>query len=583
MRPDQQCAPAAANPKAPSLSSPLTLPCGQELPNRLMKAALSEGLGDTSGLPDERLENLYRRWSDGSFGLIVTGNVMVHRGHLGEPGNVVLEADSALDGFRRWAKVTQDGGSPIWMQLNHPGRQANPIATAGPTVAPSAVAVGIPGMPAPRALTDGEISGIVDRFAASAARAEEAGFDGVQIHGAHGYLVSQFLSPLANIRTDRWGGDIEGRSRFLLEIVRRVRGAVGPGFGVGIKLNSADFQRGGFTEEESRAVIEMLADEAIDLIEISGGSYESPAMMGRPGVSASTRAREGYFLEYAETVRSLARAVPLAVTGGFRTRAGMQGALDSGACDVIGIGRPTAIAPTAGPALLKGTRQSLPQRSLRLPVPRRLASNSSVRSLEGALDLQWHTDQLHRMGAAKEPDVDRPLWRTAITTVQRNGIDGVRHKRGAASAKSSHSTTSAAVRKFRFERAVGRYVANPVVGFAQRLGIRTTFATELETTGRKSGELRTVPVAAAFDATGAWVISQHGTRSGWAYNIAAQPTVRIRQGENWRTGTAVFVTDDDPRLRARTFAAHPLFAPLVAAGFAALASDPVSVRITFTD
>ncbi|ORM34103.1 nitroreductase family deazaflavin-dependent oxidoreductase [Williamsia sp. 1135] len=565
-------------PKTVSLSTPLNLPCGQILPNRVMKSALSEGLGTAHHGPDVRLERLYARWAAGDYGLIVTGNVMVDRRYLGEPGNVVLENDSELDAFQRWAKTAQDGGSPIWMQLNHPGRQANPITTDGPTVAPSAVKLDIPGIPTPRELTDTEIRDIIERFAISAGIAEVAGFDGVQIHGAHGYLISQFLSPLANKRSDRWGGSTANRARFVLEIIRRVREAVGPGFAVGIKLNSADFQRGGFSEEESRTVVEMIAAERIDLIEISGGSYESPAMMGRPAVSARTRAREAYFLDYAETIREVAADVPLAVTGGFRTHTGMAEAIASGACDVVGLGRPTALAPNAAQGVLADTSATLPTTHRSVPLPRRLTGTAQVKALNGALDLQWHTDQLHTMGAGGDPDPHRPLWRTALTTVRRNGIDAFRSQRGHIGVSDKK-----AVRKFRIERAVGRYIANPMVGALTRAGITTSFATELETIGRRTGQRRSVPVSAAFDETGAWVISQHGNRSGWANNINANRTVRIKQGRQWRSGTAEFVHDDDVATRVRTFAPNPVFASLTAASFRALQSDPVSVRITFTD
>lgn len=565
-------------PETLSLSTPLNLPCGQTIPNRIMKSALSEGLGTRDHGPDERLERLYARWASGDYGLVVTGNVMVDRRYLGEPGNVVLENDRDLDAFQRWAKTAQDGGSPIWMQLNHPGRQANPITTDGPTVAPSAIRLDIPGIPTPRELTDTEIRDIIERFAISAGIAEVAGFDGIQIHGAHGYLISQFLSPLSNKRSDSWGGSTENRARFVLEIIRRIREAVAPGFAVGIKLNSADFQRGGFSEEESRTVVEMIAAERIDLIEISGGSYESPAMMGRPAVSARTRAREAYFLDYAETIREVAADVPLAVTGGFRTHTGMADAIATGACDIVGLGRPTALAPNAAQGVLSDASTTLPTTHVSVPLPRRLARTSQVKALNGALDLQWHTDQLHTMGAGGDPDPRRPLWRTAITTIRRNGVDAMRSQRGQLDA-AQHRT----IRKFRIERAVGRYVANPLVSALTRVGVTTSLATELETIGRRTGQRRIVPVSAAFDDTGAWVISQHGTRSGWAINVGADPTVRIRQGRRWRSGTAQFVPDDKVADRVRTFAPNPLFASLTAASFRALQSDPISVRITFTD
>lgn len=414
------------------LSDPITLRCGQVLPNRLMKSALSEGLADRAHAPDQRLERLYARWGGGGYGLIVTGNVMVDRDHLGEPGNVVIEDERDLDGLRRWAKTAQDGGSPIWMQINHPGRQSNPLATRNRPVAPSAVALGIPGMATPRALTEAEIEDILDRFAATAKVAETAGFDGVQVHAAHGYLVSQFLSPLSNKREDAWGGDPVRRRRFLIEVVRRIRAQVSPGFAVAVKLNSADFQRGGFTEDESRQVVEHLAAEAVDLVEVSGGSYESPAMMGKGKTqSASTLAREAYFLEYAQSVRQAAGDLPLAVTGGFRTRAAMAEAVASGACDIVGIGRPACTTPEAAAALLASPDARLDSHrvavgGLRAPLSR----FANLKAVDGALDLQWHTDQLHRLGAGKDPDPHRPWWKTAATMLNRNGVDAFRSKRG---------------------------------------------------------------------------------------------------------------------------------------------------------
>ncbi|MFW0788346.1 nitroreductase family deazaflavin-dependent oxidoreductase [Gordonia sp. CPCC 205333] len=562
-----------------ALNDQLTLACGQVLPNRLMKAALSEGLGTPENAPDVRIERLYERWGQGGFGLIVTGNVMVDRRHLGEPGNVAVEDDRHLDELTRWAKTAQDGGGRIWAQLNHPGRQANPLVTRERPVAPSAIGLAVPGLPQPRELADHEIDEIIERFAQAAIVTEAAGFDGVQIHGAHGYLVSQFLSPLANTRTDRWGGDLDGRMRFVTEVVRRIRAAVRPSFAVGIKLNSADFQRGGFTEDESRQVIERLSVEGIDLFEISGGSYESPAMMGRSDErSASTKAREAYFLDYARSARQAASDIPLAVTGGFRSRVAMVDALAAGDCDVIGLGRPAAVDPETAGRIISGTPR-ISAGDVRLGGSSALATRvPQVKMLDGLLDLQWHTDQLHRMGAGADPDPQRKAWRTGVTILKRNGLDAFRSGRG------SYATApnAKAVRKFRFERIVGRYVANPTVKGLAKLGIRTDLATELETTGRKSGLARVVPVAASFDGTGAWVISQHGPRSGWAINIAADPRVRIRRGDTWYDGTAKFVPEDDVVARARTFGTNRVFSALTASTFRALQSDPVSVRITFT-
>ena len=342
---------------------PLHLPCGQVLPNRLMKAAMSEALADPAHSPDTRLERLYRTWSEGGYGLLVTGNVMMDRTQLGEPGNVVIEDDRDLDALTRWSKSAHDAGVPIWVQLNHPGRQSNPLALGHIPVAPSAVPMSLPGSPTPRELTPSEIENIIERFATAATVCETAGFDGVQVHGAHGYLVTQFLSPLTNLRTDEWGGDPQRRMRFLLEIVRRIRARVSPGFAVSVKLNSADFQRGGFSEDESRGVIAALAGEGLDLIEISGGNYESPAMSG--SAAASTRDREAYFLDYARTVRQLAGDVPLAVTGGFRSRTAIEDALRAGDCDVVGLARPTVTTPDAAAALLSDRIAVLQTRELR--------------------------------------------------------------------------------------------------------------------------------------------------------------------------------------------------------------------------
>nr|WP_082876263.1 nitroreductase family deazaflavin-dependent oxidoreductase [Nocardia pseudobrasiliensis] len=538
-----------------------------------MKSALSEGLGDAGLGPDERLERLFGRWGTGGFGLIVTGNVMIDRTQLGEPGNVAIEDERHLEELTRWAKAGKDGGTPVWVQLNHPGRQSNPIASRRRPVAPSAIALGIPGMPTPRALTEAEILDIIARFATAARVVETAGFDGVQIHGAHGYLVSQFLSPLANRRTDDWGGDPQRRSRFVIEVARAIRGAVSPGFAVGIKLNSADFQRGGFTEDESRAVIEQLAAERLDLIEISGGSYESPAMMGR---SSSTRSREAYFLEYAETVRTLAADVPLAVTGGFRTRSVMAEAVESGSCDVVGVGRPSAVITDAAGDLLAERTDALRPPAISLGLRGRLAQVRTVKAFDGALDLQWHTDQLHRLGAGLDPDPARSPWRTAVTMVRRNGLDAFRPKR-------AQTRPDRNARKFAIERAVGRYMVNPAFRALDRAGVRSAFATELETIGRKSGQPRRVPVSVLYDELGAWIICQHGLRSGWGNNVRANPEIRLRQGDRWRTGRAELRPDDDVVARARAFAPHPRLAPLTAAGFAALQTTPISVRVTFTD
>ncbi|MDX6740720.1 NADH:flavin oxidoreductase/NADH oxidase family protein [Actinocorallia sp. A-T 12471] len=409
-----------------SLDSPLTLRSGLTLPNRLLKSALSEGLAAPDGSPGTRLETLYRRWGGGGYGLTVTGNVMVDGRQRGEPGNVVVEDERHLSALSRLAEGYHEKGGPIWVQLNHPGRQANQRVSRNRPVAPSAIAARVPGAAKPVALTDAEIREIIARFGRSAALVEAAGFDGVQIHGAHGYLVTQFLSPRSNRRDDAWGGDAERRRAFVLEVLRTIRTAVSPGFSVGIKLNSADFQRGGFTEDESRDVVRALVAEGVDLIEISGGSYEAPAMMGV--MAESTRAREAYFLDYARTVRAVAEGVPIAVTGGFRTRAAMDQALTDDDCDIIGLGRPACVTPDAPRALLERGVAHLDVPPIRMGARAVLGRLTDLRPLDSAVNLQWHADQLHRIASGQEPDPAHPWWRT-LATMLTTGPTALRPKR----------------------------------------------------------------------------------------------------------------------------------------------------------
>ncbi len=328
------------------VAEPFTFASGARAHNRFFKSAMSEALaGRDNRVPVERMERLYRAWAQGGVGVIVTGNVMIDRRALGEPGNVALEDARDLDALSRWARAGTEQGAQLWMQLNHPGKQC-PNGLNRESVAPSAVPFAKelrPFFATPRALTGDEVLALVERFAESAALAQKAGFSGVQIHGAHGYLVSQFLSPKHNVREDQWGGTAENRMRFVREVHRAIRAKCGAGFSVGVKLNSADFQRGGFTEEESLAVIEALATDGIDCVEVSGGTYESAAMMGA-GQSERTRAREAYFIEFARKARERVK-VALVVTGGFRTIEGMEQALSDGATDFIGLARPLASEP----------------------------------------------------------------------------------------------------------------------------------------------------------------------------------------------------------------------------------------------
>ncbi|MFE5566913.1 NADH:flavin oxidoreductase/NADH oxidase family protein [Amycolatopsis japonica] len=323
----------------------LTLPGGSTLPNRLVKAAMEENMASRGQLPGKSLFELYRRWSEGGAGLLITGNVMVHAEALTGPAGVVFDADSPLEPFRRWASAAKSGGARVWMQINHPGRQVR-ADMPGVAWGPSAVRVDVgknsKRFAEPVEMSARQIEETVARFAETARRAEEAGFDGVEIHAAHGYLLSQFLSPLANRREDRWGGSLENRAVFLLDVVRAVRAVVAPGFAVAVKLNSADFQRGGFDADDAASVISMLAPLGVDLVELSGGSYESPAMTGQSG-DDRTRAREAYFLSLAEQLVRTS-ALPLMLTGGVVRRRVAEEVLASGV-ELVGMGTALAVDP----------------------------------------------------------------------------------------------------------------------------------------------------------------------------------------------------------------------------------------------
>lgn len=403
------------------LHAPLALPCGAVLPNRLAKAAMTEGLADARNRATEAHIRLYGRWAESGCGLLLTGNVQIDRRHLERAGNVAIagpqdaEARGALSRFAHAAKAS---GAHVWMQLSHAGRQTPRLVNPEPE-APSAIGLRLPGgnFGKPKAMEDGRILEIIRRFGEAAAIARETGFTGVQVHAAHGYLISQFLSPLSNRRTDDWGGSIENRARILVETVKAVRAKSGADFPVSVKLNSADFQKGGFGHDDALSVVRMLNGLKIDLLEISGGNYEQPQMMGmggalepvhEQGVRASTRAREAYFLDYADSVSAVA-TMPLMVTGGFRTRAGMEDALLGGKVALIGLARPMCGAPKCPRDLLEKRIDALPrfEGTLRLG-PGWLGPNSPftmIKLINGFGSMGWYYEQLRRMGEGLEPDL----------------------------------------------------------------------------------------------------------------------------------------------------------------------------------
>jgi 2,4-dienoyl-CoA reductase-like NADH-dependent reductase (Old Yellow Enzyme family) len=426
------------------LSRPLELPCGLEISNRIAKAAMTEGLadldGEHAGLAGERIARLYKTWAKGGAGLQLTGNIMVDGRYRERPANVVVDGQQEAAeraGLEKFAAAAKSGGGLAIAQVSHAGRQS-PKAIAAEPVGPSAVAMKMPGglFGKPRALTEEEIHDVIERFAVTAGELYAAGFDGVQVHSAHGYLLSEFLNPLANRRDDRWGGSLENRARLLIEIVRAVRQSIGPDKALSVKLNSSDFQKGGFSFADCLRVVEMLGAEGIDLLEISGGNYEQPRMLGFDGlepvfeddVRESTRAREAYFMGYAEKVIETAD-LPIMVTGGFRTRAAMEAAIDQGVA-VIGIGRPFCLHPDTARRLLSGEWDELPapEKAFRLG-PGWLGPHSSsdlLKAANGFAAMSFFYRNIIRMADGETTKAKMNLWGALIRHQMQEGKDAKR-------------------------------------------------------------------------------------------------------------------------------------------------------------
>lgn len=325
--------------------SSYTLPNGNTVKNRLVKAAMEENMADNGQLPGKALFNLYKAWAEGGVGVIITGNVMVDHLAMTGPGGVALEKDTPLASFKRLADLAKANDTRVWMQINHPGRQVFK-KMGGKVLSPSDVALNMgkhSGMfTQPKPMSEEEIQDVIARFVTTASRAKEAGFDGVEVHAAHGYLIAQFLSPLTNKRTDKWGGSLENRARLLMEVVKAIRETCGPEFDLAVKINSADFQRGGFDVDDAQQVVAMLAPLGVDMVELSGGSYEAPAMQGRTA-DDRTLAREAYFLEFAENIAKTSD-VPIMTTGGVRRLEVANKIVESGV-DMVGMASALALTP----------------------------------------------------------------------------------------------------------------------------------------------------------------------------------------------------------------------------------------------
>ena len=395
------------------LFTPITLPNETTIKNRFFKSAMSEGMGTRDFQPKKNIATLYKRWAEGGTGLIITGNIMVDPKGTAEPGNIVFDKNSNMEILKEWAKQGQQHGAKVMVQLNHPGKQA-PKTVSKQTVAPSAIPLGN-GLnklfSTPRALTTSEVEELVQKFVTSAKVAKEAGFSGVQIHAAHGYLISQFLSPHDNRRTDKYGGSLENRMRFLKEIYLGMREELGKDFTIGIKINSTDFKEDGLTEEDSLKTIIELANLGLDFVEISGGTYERPAMMG----ATSKSTNQVFFAEYSKKLKQKIK-IPVVVTGGIRSINAMNTLLNDNTTDFIGIARPLTIDPNIPNKIKQGT----------YTIVETTRVSTGVKKLDrifgSLLGIVYYQVLMQNIAKGKEPKATKNAWPSLIQAVYNQGL-----------------------------------------------------------------------------------------------------------------------------------------------------------------
>ncbi len=400
------------------LSDPLTLPCGLELHNRLCRAAMTEGIAGPRNDPGERHFRLYEANARGGAGLILTGNVMVDRRYLERARNIVVDSATDQGALRRWAQSA--AGTPALVQISHPGRQTSkyvnpdPVAPSDGPPVPLARSYG-----RPRGLTAAEIAEVRDRFIDAGERVVAAGFDGVEVHAAHGYLLSSFLDPAHNRRTDAYGGTLQARARLLLEIVGTLRSLLPGGAAIAVKLDARSGADG-----ELAQLAGMLEAAGADLLEISGGNYESAAMLGLDSEGRELQGEHESPFWNSAAAASAATAIPVVLTGGFRTRQEVDRALAAGVCAMVGVGRPLAVWPGLAGRFVRGESSVLER-----PAPRLGGPRAARGILAPAANSGWHRIQLARTGDGAAPLLRLPAILAALDYAGTDSMLALRGRR----------------------------------------------------------------------------------------------------------------------------------------------------------
>ncbi|WP_237215889.1 tRNA-dihydrouridine synthase [Ruegeria lacuscaerulensis] len=368
---------------SPTLFTPLTLPNGRVLKNRIIKSAMSDSLGDGQGNPTLAQMRLYERWAEGGVAASIIGEVQGDPSYPEKPGNLVLDEKANEASYRELARRGSANGAQLWLQLGHAGALTHlPI---GEPKGPSEIE--FPDFRS-KAMSFAEIQAVPGCFAKTALRSVELGFGGVQIHAAHGFLLSQFLSPLFNHRTDAYGGSIQARMRLLIETVEAVRAVVPSDFVVAVKLNATDQLDGGLVEEEALKIVAELEGKGVDLLDISGGTY----FPGAP--SSSDRSSKGpYYVEFAQAARQLT-SIPLMATGGFKRKEEAEAAILSRAVDAAGLARGLVLDPSLPASWQAGERDPVFPRFATLP--------------PGGMTA-WFTMRMTDLGEDREDLVDREI------------------------------------------------------------------------------------------------------------------------------------------------------------------------------